>query len=236
MTDDALHHVERHIQWTVGVAEVKGPWNRDVRIRERGHHPIFTTHVMGGGQDVAQGRPPQDDLARVAGHAVGQIRLATRDERDVTVEPAGIVQDVGEHRSNDARVGAGRDPLEALRGRIVEVELLGGGHTATRDAAAANARPSCRSWCAASPNCCSRTMILRRNRWEGCSSVNAMPPNTCIEPCATSRAARETYAFATDAVWCAPGMPSSSAAAANSVVDQLLACLTWRSAIRCRKA
>ena len=79
-------------------------------------------------------------------------------------------------------------------------------------------------------------MILRRKRWAGCSSVNAMPPKTCIEPCATSRAARETYAFATDAVSRAPGMPSSSAAAAYSVVDHALACLTWRSAMRCRRA
>ena len=90
---------------------------------------------------MAQGRPAQDDLAGVARHAIGQIRLAARDERDVTVEPARIVEDVGEHRSDDARVGAGRDPLEPLRGRIVEVELLRGGHTATRDAAAARARP-----------------------------------------------------------------------------------------------
>ena len=132
VTDDALHQVKRRAQRAVGVTEVKGPRHRHRRIGERGHHAILAAHVVRGRQDVAERRATQDHLAGVAGDAIGQIGLPARDQRDVTVEPARVVEDVGQHRPDDLRVGARRDPLQPLRGRIVESELLGGGHTATR--------------------------------------------------------------------------------------------------------
>ena len=78
---------------------------------------------MGRRKDVPERRAAQDDLARVPGDAIGQVRLAAGDQRDVAPQPARVVQHVGQQRADDLRVGAGGDPLKALRGRVVEAGL-----------------------------------------------------------------------------------------------------------------
>ena len=50
------------------------------------------------------------------------------------VAPARVVEDVGQHRPDDLRVGARRDPLQPLGGRVVEAELLAGSYGALRHA------------------------------------------------------------------------------------------------------
>ena len=69
---------------------------------------------------MAERRAAQDHLAGVARDPVREVRLAAGDQRDVALGPARVVQRVGEQRTDDVGLGAGRDRLEALRGRIVE--------------------------------------------------------------------------------------------------------------------
>ena len=101
---------------------------------ERREHPVLADHVVRGRQDVAERRPAQDDLAGVGGDAVGEVRLAAGDQRDVALQPARVVQHVGEQRPDDLRVGAGRDALEALRRGVVEAAGRRRGHAAYRSA------------------------------------------------------------------------------------------------------
>ena len=139
--EHALHHVERRAEL---VAQVQRARHRDGGPVERGEYAVLAAHVVRGGKDVSERWPAQDELAGVAGDAVGQVRLAAGDQRDVAVQPAGVVQHIGEQRSDDLGVGARGDALEPLGGRVVEAGL---GHAGCRSRRlAASARPSSRSW------------------------------------------------------------------------------------------
>ena len=128
VADDALHQVERSAERAFCIAEMERARNRHGGVRERGHDAILATHVVRGGKDVTERGTSQDDLTRVARDAVGQVRLAARDQRYVTAHPSRVIEDLGEHRPDDLRVGSGRDPLQPLGRGIVEPELLGLGH------------------------------------------------------------------------------------------------------------
>jgi hypothetical protein len=139
VAEHAFHHVEGRSEL---VTQVKGPRHGDGGPVEGGEHAVLAGHVVRGRQDVAERRPAQDDLTRVAGDPVGQVRLAAGDQRDVALAPARVVQRAGEQRADELRVGAGADALQLLGGRIVEAGL---GH-ARSIAETARARPSSRSW------------------------------------------------------------------------------------------
>ena len=98
---------------------------------------MLAHHVVGGRQDLAERGPPQDDLAGVARHPVGEVGLAAGDQRHVAVDPARVVQHADEQRRDDARLGAGADRLQALRRWIVEA----GRHQVTGSGTAAGERP-----------------------------------------------------------------------------------------------
>ena len=144
VAEHALHHVEVDAQGAVGAAEVQDARHRHGCAVEGLQHAMLAHHVVRGGEDVAERGPPQDHLAGVAGDSVGEVGLAAGDERDVALGPARVVQHAGEQRADDVGLGAGRDRLEPLGGRIVEGglrhQLTGAG-----TAAPASERPSARS-------------------------------------------------------------------------------------------
>ena len=104
---DQLHDVERRAEHLGVGAQVQGAWHRDRRARQGCHHGVLAHHVVRGRQDVAQRRSSQHDRPVGTVDPVGQVALATGDERDRAVLPRRVGEDRGEVRADHGRVGAG---------------------------------------------------------------------------------------------------------------------------------
>ena len=107
VAEHALHHVEVDAQRPVRAAEMQDARHRHGGALERVQDAVLADHVVRGGQDVPERRAPEHHLAGVAGDPVREVGLAAGDQRDVALQPARVVQRLGEQRADDVGLGAG---------------------------------------------------------------------------------------------------------------------------------
>ena len=86
-----LHHIEGSSDDLAVLAQRVRRGHRDVSGVQRGDHPVFTRHVVGGREHVTQWRSPYDPACLTVGDLVGQVRLAARDHP----RTKGTVDDTG---------------------------------------------------------------------------------------------------------------------------------------------
>ncbi len=75
-----LHHGEVGAEHGVVPAEHHGSGDRDGGAVQRADDPVLAGHVVGGGQHVADRRPPQHPARAAVGEAVGQVGAAPGDQ------------------------------------------------------------------------------------------------------------------------------------------------------------
>ena len=78
---DERHDVERGAVDRFVGAQAERRGHRDVGGRQRRDDPVLAAHVVGGGEHVAERRPPQHEVvAGGAGDAEGEVGVAAGDE------------------------------------------------------------------------------------------------------------------------------------------------------------
>ncbi len=114
---EPLHQIEGRADHRVVGAFGDLPGHRHVGGFERRLHPVLAAHVVRGGEDPVQGRPPEDPVVVAVAYPEREVRRPARELRDLHAATR-----TGHVRGDPRAEPIGRDRL----GHVDRGRLLGG--------------------------------------------------------------------------------------------------------------
>ena len=214
-TLDVLHDVERRAHHGRVLAQRHHRRDRHRGGGQRGHDAVLAGHVVGGGEHVAERRPPDHPVVDAVGDPVGQVGLAAGDQLRAQLRRTGGRRGHAPRRwsagSPRARRGRDRppcreptkralsakpgtrqrsgllDPQHALLGHRGHQRAVGGEHPPGRQAASPRTRRG-RPACRASTRrrAPGGGTTSRGRGWRGAAAGRPRPGRACAAP-ASSR-------------------------------------------------